>query len=252
MSVKLAELTSYLDTYLNHQDVVDEPSALNGLQVDGPDTVERIAVAVDACQVTIDAAIAQGAQLLLVHHGLFWRGVEPVTGRHGRRLRALLTNGVALYSSHLPLDLHREVGNNAVLARALGIPGTESFGDYHGQAIGVVGHLELDLAELARRTESILGTPPHVLSCGPARTRRVGVITGGGGSMIRDAHAADIDTYITGEGAHHTYFDAEELGMNVLYAGHYATETVGVKALAAHLKTTFDVPWDFIDHPTGL
>ncbi len=252
MSAKLSDLTAYLDEYLRIGEVADESNALNGLQVDGGPEVNRIAAAVDACQATIDAAATCGANLLVVHHGLFWNGLEPIVGRHARRVRTLLQNDMALYAAHIPLDIHPEVGNNVVLAAALGLEDTGWFGDYRGQEIGVAGMLELPVGKLAARLSEVLGAEPRVIACGPERTRRVGVVTGGGGGMIAQARDAGIDTYITGEGSHHTYFDAEEFGLNVLYAGHYATETVGVKALAAHVSERFGVPWEFLDHPTGL
>lgn len=252
MAIPLHKLTAYLDDYLRVADVPDDPRALNGLQVENDGDVTLILAAVDACQATIDTAAERGADLLLVHHGLFWGGPERVTGRHGRRLRTLVHHGIALYAAHIPLDVHPQVGNNAVLARELGVQDLEPFGDYQGAMIGVVGRLEITRDELAARLHKTLGAAPHVVPAGPERTSRVGVITGGGGSMIRDALAAGADSFVTGEGAHHTFFDAEEGGINVLYGGHYATETVGVKALARHLELQFGLGWEFVDHPTGL
>lgn len=248
----LSDLVAYLDDFLSVADVPDASRALNGLQVDNSGRVSHVAAAVDACQATIDRAGAIGADLLLVHHGLFWRGLEPLTGRHGRRVRALLEHDVALYASHVPLDCHPDVGNNAVLARDLGLTETEPFGDYDGMAIGIAGAWDGSLEDLARALADRLGADSHVIAKGPRRLRRVGIVTGGASSLLRQARDAGIDTFITGEGPHHTFFDAEEWGLNLIYAGHYATETVGVQALAAHLQDRFDLPWDFIDHPTGL
>jgi dinuclear metal center YbgI/SA1388 family protein len=250
--MQLTELAAYVDDYLRIADIGDDPNAVNGLQVENGGTVNRVAAAVDACQATIDAAAQMGAGLLLVHHGLFWGGVQPITGRHASRIRRLLEADVALYSAHLPLDMHPEVGNNAVLARTLGLADQEPFGEYHEQVIGVAGSLRVTLEELVRRVRDAVGGEPHVIATGPSSVRRVGIVTGGGGGMIAQARDAKLDAYITGEGAHHTYFDAEEWGVNVVYAGHYLTETVGVKALAAHLQERFGLPWEFIDHPTGL
>ena len=252
MPISLADITAYLDRYLRISEVADEVNALNGLQVDNSGQVSRIAAAVDACQATIDQAAELEADMMLVHHGLFWGGLEPLTGRHGRRMRRLIERGIALYSAHIPLDLHPEVGNNVELARMIGMQELEWFGDYKGAAIGVAGCLDLARGDLVDRIREHLGGAPHVIAAGPDRVSRVGVITGGGGSMIRQARDAGVDTYITGEGAHHTHFDAEEWGLNVIYAGHYATETVGVKALAAHLEERFGLRWEFVDHPTGL
>ncbi len=251
--VALHELVAYLDEYLDIAGVPDYPGAANGLQVENSGTVTKIAACTDACQATIDAAAERGADLLLVHHGLFWgAGLQPLTDRAYRRVRALIAHDIALYSAHLPLDVHPEVGNNAELARALGLDVRGSFAEYEGRAIGLWGELTATRAELAARLESALGRAPFVIPAGPAEVRRVGVLTGGAGSEIAEARRAGLDTFITGEGAHHTYFDAEEWGMNVFYAGHYATETLGVKALARHLCERFDCDWLFIDHPTGL
>lgn len=250
--MQLAELVAYLDDYLGIAEVADDPNALNGLQVENGGTVDRVAVAVDACQATIDAAAAMGVGLLLVHHGLFWGGVQPITGRHASRIRRLLEADVALYSAHLPLDVHPEVGNNALLATMLGLEDQAPFGEYHDQTIGVAGSLGVTLEELVRRVREVLGGEPRVIATGPSKVERVGVVTGGGGGIIAQARDAELDAYVTGEGAHHTYFDAEEWGVNVIYAGHYLTETVGVKALGAHLQQRFGLAWEFIDHPTGM
>jgi dinuclear metal center YbgI/SA1388 family protein len=250
--VKLAELVAWLDTYLRVADTPDDRHAFNGLQVDGPPEVSRIAVAVDACQVVIDAAVAAGAQLLVVHHGLFWDGLGPVTGRRHKRLATLLRHDLALYSAHIPLDVHPDVGNNVLLARRLGIPVEGWWGSYEGRDIGVSGSLEIERDALGRRLADLTGAPVKVLPGGPARCHRIGVVSGAAGSMIADAQAAGIDTFITGEVKHHNYFDAEELGLNVILGGHYATETFGVKALAEQVAERYRLPWTFIDHPTGL
>jgi dinuclear metal center YbgI/SA1388 family protein len=214
--------------------------------------VTRLAVAVDAVLATIEQAAAGGADLLLVHHGLFWDGNQPLTGRRYRRARALLDADLAVYSAHLPLDVHPEVGNNAVLARALGIEVQGSFGEYKGHPLGVWGTLEVRRETLCARLDDLLGGRVRMIACGPERLQRVGVITGGAGDMIGAARTAGLDAFVTGEGAHHHYFDAEEGGINVLFGGHYATEVWGVRALAQHLENRFGLPWQFIDHPTGL
>jgi dinuclear metal center YbgI/SA1388 family protein len=250
--MKLEELVSYLDGYLAVGETGDDRNALNGLQVSNSGKVSSIAAAVDACQATVDAAAACGADLLIVHHGLFWRGLEPLVGRAYRRVRALVQNDIALYSSHAPLDRHAEVGNNAVLASRIGLTVRGSFGDYCGARVGVWGETDLGRDELRSAVEAVLGAPARLLACGPARSRRVGIVTGAAGSSLREAHAAGLDTFITGEGQHWTYFDAEELEVNMLLAGHYATETLGVRALAEHVSKRFGIPWTFLDHPTGM
>jgi dinuclear metal center YbgI/SA1388 family protein len=250
---QLNELAAYLDGYLRiREETADAPDALNGLQLSNGGDVTRIAAAVDLCEATVRMAAEQHADLLLVHHGIFWGGLRPLVGPTYARLAGLVHNNIALYSAHLPLDRHPEVGNNVLLARMLGLELRGDFGEYHGAAIGVwgeYGKLRDDLTASLKRT---LGVTPRVLAFGPERVRRVGVVTGAGGSLIAQAAAAGLDTFVTGEGKHASFFDAEELAINVYYAGHYATETVGVKALAEHLSTKYHVPWVFLDHPTGL
>jgi dinuclear metal center YbgI/SA1388 family protein len=255
----LRDVTDYLDGYLRVREIPDSSNAVNGLQVENSGTIGRIVAAVDASLATIEAA-TEGDEpaLVLVHHGLFWDGNVPVTGRRYRRLRALLSADAALYAAHLPLDVHPEVGNNVVLAERLGLVVDGWWGDYRGMPIGVLGHAPPALShrpQLLREIERALGVDAeaiHLVPGGPDVLRRIGIVTGAGGSMIAAARDAGLDTLITGEGAHHTYFDAMEWGLNVIYAGHYATETLGVQALASHLADRFDLPWDFHDHPTGL
>lgn len=252
MSVELPELVQYLDTFLAVRDVPDYRNALNGLQVEAAGPVRKLAVAVDAAEVTVKGAIEAGADLLIVHHGLFWDGNRPVTGRRYRRLAPLIENGVGLYSAHLPLDAHLEVGNNAVLARALGMEVEGRFGAHDGMELGAWGRLDLTREALCARLDELLGGRVTLIPGGPERVRRVGVLTGGGGSFVGAALEAGLDALVTGEGSHHTYFDATEGGLNLYYGGHYATETWGVKALAAHLADRFGLDWLFLDHPTGL
>jgi dinuclear metal center YbgI/SA1388 family protein len=250
--VNLQELVSYCDAYLRVNAVRDYPEALNGLQVGNRGSVSRIAAAVDFCAATVTMAAEQGADFLIVHHGLFWGGPRALVGPQLERLTGLIRNGIALYGAHLPLDCHPEIGNAAILARALGLAIRGDFGAWQDQPVGVWGELDLDRDTLTQKLASALGTPAKAMLFGPGTVRRVGIVTGAGGSMIRQAAAQQLDTYITGEGSHHTFFDAEELGLNVFYGGHYATETFGVRALARHLGEKFDIPWVFLDHPTGL
>jgi dinuclear metal center YbgI/SA1388 family protein len=250
--MRLEEVVQHLDEYLRVREVPDAPVALNGLQVANAGTVTRVAAAVDASAAAIAAAIAAGCDLLLVHHGLFWDGNVPVTGRRYRKLRSLLEHGVAVYAAHLPLDVHPAVGNNAVLARELGIELRGTFGEYRGIELGVWGECAITREALAARLDDLLGGRVKLIAGGPERIARIGVVTGGAGDMIGQAIAADLDAYVTGEGAHHTYFDAMEGGINVYYGGHYATETWGVRALARHLEERYGLPWQFIDQPTGL
>jgi dinuclear metal center YbgI/SA1388 family protein len=256
---RLAALVEYLAQYLRLGEIPDEPNAMNGLQVENRGEVGLIIAAVDASQASIDHAVARARQLeapplLLVHHGLFWDGNRPVTGRRYRRLAALLAHDIALYAAHIPLDVHPEVGNNAVLARELGLTDVTTFDTYKGVPLGSQGSVEGPITReaLVSRLDQLLSTRSRLIPGGPDRVSRVGVITGAAGSRIGVARDAGIDTFITGEGGHHSFFDAMELGLNAIYSGHYATEQVGVKALAAHLAPRFGLGWEFFDHPTGM
>jgi dinuclear metal center YbgI/SA1388 family protein len=256
---KVRALVDYLDQYLRIAEIPDEPGAVNGLQVENRGDIGLVIAAVDASQATIDGVVARAADLerpplLLVHHGLFWDGNRPVTGRRYRRIAALLANDIAVYSAHIPLDVHPEVGNNAVLAGELGLADMGPFDTYKGIAMGCQGRAPAGLTRdaLVRGLDELLSTQSRLIPGGPERVERVGIITGGAGSRIAAARDAGVDTFITGEGAHHTYFDAMEFGVNVIHAGHYATEQVGVKALARHIAPRFGVGWEFHDHPTGM
>ncbi len=250
--MKLAPLVAYLDDFLRLRDVRDAPEALNGLQVENGGEVTRLAAAVDLCEATVRLAVEARADLLLVHHGLFWGGLVPLAGPVYRRVASLIANNVALYAAHLPLDSHLEIGNATLLARQLSVRVCDAFGEWQGQACGVWGELDVTRDALTTRLGNVLGAPPRVLAFGPERIRRLGIVTGAGGSIIPQAAAAGLDAYVTGEGTHHTYVLAEELRLNVYYGGHYATETFGVRALAEHVAKKFSLPWVFLDHPTGL
>ena len=249
--MKLESLLEYLDRYLEVAEHPDYPVALNGLQVDGPAEVGRVCAAVDASEAAITRAVERGAQLLIVHHGLFWDGLRPVTGRRHRKLKLLIEGGVGLYSVHLPLDSHAEVGNCVLLARALGIDPRNRFGRYQGMELGWWGETEQSRSQLVDTARNALHGPVRVLESGPEQVRRVGVITGSGASFLEEAARLGLDTLVTGEGPHHAAIDAAELGVNVLYGGHYATETFGVRALAAHVSERFGLEQEFLDLPTG-
>ena len=251
--VVLEHLLQYIDDLLGVRDHPDYPGAANGLQVEGPNEVAHIAAAVDASEETIVAAVESGADLLLVHHGLFWQGLRPLTGRRFRKVAGLIRGNVALYSVHLPLDGHPELGNCALLARELGIDLQGRFGIFENEAVGWWGQVEPTAPErFLQHVGAMVGGPAQLLRGGDHPVRSVGVITGGGGAFLEDAARQGLDTFVTGEASHHAYVDALELGVHVILAGHYATETYGVKALASHLATRFGLTWTFLDCPSGL
>jgi dinuclear metal center YbgI/SA1388 family protein len=250
--VSLTQLVHYCDSLLRTAEVKDYDRAADGLQVENRGTLTRIAAAVDASLATARLAIEAKADLLLVHHGLFWGATHPWTGKRYELLHTLLDTNLAVYSSHLPLDLHPKLGNNIQLCAALGLKKPKPFFFDHGQHIGFQAQANISRQNLAKSLKLVLGDAPVVLPGGPKICRRIGIVTGGAGAELKIAAAEGVDTFITGEGPHWTYALAEEFGLNVFYGGHYATETFGVKALAAHLSRRYRIPWVFLDHPTGL
>lgn len=249
----LHNLVSYLDDYLRIATMTDYGP--QGLQVEATDDdVQVVAVSTDSALPVIDDAVRAGAQLLIVHHGLFWGAPEPLRGPLGRRVRRLFETGLSLYAAHLALDAHPEVGNNAVLARGLGLQVSGWWGEVKGTPIGVLadapaGWTRDDLLAAVRTT---LPGQPLVQLYGPSRIHRVAVLSGGGADFMAQAQALGADAYVTGETSHAAFYRAQELGINVVYAGHYATETAGVRALAQHLGERFGLATIWIDHPTGL
>jgi dinuclear metal center YbgI/SA1388 family protein len=257
-TIPLDVIARHLDATLRTSEITDYAGAMNGVQLEHRGPVGRCAVAVDVSVRTIEGAVAAGANLLVVHHGLFWGGPQPLRGRSYERLRRLFAHDVAVYASHLPLDLHPTLGNNGLLARELGLTADGGFANYQGNAIGLTGTADVETSVLAERVESIArregGSLVRVGVTTGRRTRRWATCTGAGASSetLREAASIGADTLIVGEGPHHTAVEAEELGIAVLYAGHYATETFGVRALGHELERTFGIPWSFIAAPTGL
>lgn len=255
---QLAEIAGYLDELLAIATTPDYPPALNGTQVGHRGPVRRIAAAVDASMRSIEMAAAADANLLLVHHGLFWNGLRPVTGAHEARLRALFTHDIAVYSAHLPLDAHSIFGNSALLAQALDLTATGLFARHQHIHCGVRGESDLDTAALIDRVRAWAAPLGHhtIASAIPPRhrTRRWAICSGAGAQVenLREAYETGVDTLIVGEGPHWSAIDAEERGLVIIYAGHYATETLGVRALAQHLGERYDLPWTFLHAPTGL
>lgn len=248
----LAEAVKYLDEILRTREVGDFPQALNGLQVENSGGLTRIGAAVDATEAVIREASQAGVDFLIVHHGLFWSGAQRITGATYRKTRLMMEADMAIYSAHLPLDIHPEIGNNALLAGAIGLQNGAPFFSTAGQNIGLMFKAEISREVLRDHLSRAVGGPVHLAPGGPVLARRVGVVTGGAGGDIAKAAEAGVDTLITGEGPHWSYTAAEELGVNLFYAGHYATETFGVKAAAELVSRRFALPWQFIDHPTGL
>jgi dinuclear metal center YbgI/SA1388 family protein len=256
--VALSAVTAHLDELLRTRDTPDYSPALNGLQVDHHGPVKKIAAAVDVSTRVIQTAIDAGANLLLVHHGLFWGGLQPLTGPFYSRVRLMLDHDVALYSAHLPLDVHATFGNSVLLAAELGLEPLAGFARYETVNCGVRGECDVATVELLNRvrafSRSLGGDAITSLLAPERRTRHWAICSGAGANAdtIREAIRIGIDTLITGEGSHWTAVDAEDKGLVIIYAGHYATETLGVRALAEYVAAEFGLPWSFVAAPTGL
>jgi dinuclear metal center YbgI/SA1388 family protein len=252
------EIARYADSILDSANTPDYPNAVNGLQLENRGSIRGIAAAVDLSTRAIEGAIAQDANLLIVHHGMFWGGLESLVGPAYSRLRLMIDNDIAVYSSHLPLDRHATLGNNALLAKALELKPEKSFARHENISIGVAGECDIDTALLLQRANTFAkreGGAARVSHIEQGRrTKKWAICTGAGASAdtLSEAVSERIDTLIVGEGPHWTAVAAEEHGIAIIYAGHYATEVLGVRALGSHLAEKFSLPWTFITAPTGL
>ncbi len=250
---KLKEVVGFMDEELNIGGIPDYPAAMNGLQLENEGSVKHVVAAVDASLPVIEKAVKAKADLLIVHHGMFWQGAQRHVGSQYRKLRLAMDSDLAIYSAHIPLDVHPVLGNNACLARELHLERISSYHAWKGIELGLTGELGYGYAELIERMRLVVGNGVH--HC-PGRKNdnvgKIGIITGGAGSEIQMMAQQGIETFITGEGPHWSYPLAEELGVNLIYGGHYATETFGVIALAEYVSKKFNISFEFIDHPTGL
>jgi dinuclear metal center YbgI/SA1388 family protein len=251
--MKRTELTTYLDDYLRIADIVDYGP--QGLQVETEQTeIQRIALSVDVSPAVIEMAVTWNADLLLVHHGILWRNVERIAGPLGERVRLLMRHGLNLYAAHLPLDAHPEVGNNAVLAQMFGVTVEEWWCTPTNVPIGVIGAVAArpSLTHLVRQINDHLHTHGRALAHGPEQVSRMAIVSGFGADEVAAAKALGADTFLTGETSHANYWAASDYGLNVIFAGHYATETVGVQALGQHLAQKFKLDVKFFDFPTQM
>lgn len=254
----LGAVVEYLDQELRTAEIPDAEPALNGLQLANGGVVSKVAAAVDFCAESVAGAIRERATFLIVHHGMYWRGRQRLVGPAFERLKRAMDGELAVYSSHIPLDLHPVFGNNVLLAKELGLETSGAFGRHRGVEIGVAGIADVATAEVAQRVRAFSlryqTTAVNTPIPNGARTRRWAIITGAGadGDTLDEARERGVDTLIVGEGPHHSAVQAMEQGITVIYGGHYATETLGVRALAEHVAARFGLPWVFVDVPTGL
>jgi len=249
----LHEIVAFLDQELRTTEIQDYPGAMNGLQLANEGIVSHVVAAVDASLPVIQAAAEKGPNgLLIVHHGMFWQGARPLTGAFYKKIKVAMDAGLAVYSSHLPLDVHPTHGNNAILAKLLGIEDVQPAMLQNGQYIGLKGIWQGKRETLSRNIANSVGSPPHLCPAGPDFIQSIILVTGGAGSEIEKAAASGADTFVTGEGPHWSFPMAEELGINLFYAGHYLTEVFGVQSMAEKLNGKFHLPSAFVKHPTGL
>lgn len=254
---KAIDIAKFADDLLGSATIRDFPNALNGLQVDTKAEIGKLAAAVDFSDRTIRGAAASGANLLVVHHGAFWSGLGPLTGQRYETISELFSKSLGVYSSHLPLDWHPTVGNNVLLAKRLGLVPECGFGKFHEISIGVAGHSEQPVSGLMERVRAFSqehGGRPH--STPFSEGQMIGswaLCTGSGAdsSTLREAEERGIETLVVGEGPHWTAVQAEDHGLVLIYAGHYATETLGVQALTEAIASEFGIEWEFIPAPTG-
>lgn len=226
----------------------------NGLQLPGSSEVGKIVTGVSAHLELLQRAEAAGAQMVIAHHGLFWGPIRSLTEQAAARLRLALGAGISVAGYHLPLDAHPEIGNNALLAAALGLGWEQRFGEAKGSEIGVITEAStpLPLEELSARLEQELGQPPLVQGAGPAELRRIGIVTGAGASFIPEAISLGLDALITGEPSEHAMADAAEGGMHFIAAGHYATETLGIRRLGELVAERFGIEHEFVPVPNPV
>jgi dinuclear metal center YbgI/SA1388 family protein len=248
---------AYMDELLATAGTPDYPNALNGLQLENQSAIRGIAAAVDFSTRAVQGAIESSANFLIVHHGMFWGGLTPLSGPTYRILRLLMENDIAVYSSHLPLDRHPTLGNNALLAEQLDLTPSGLFARFENIFIGVRGEADIETASLVNSARVFANDYGEIRTSRilpGRRTKRWAICTGAGASAdtLHEASAAGIDTLIVGEGPHWTAIHAEEHDLAIIYAGHYATETIGVRALARHVAEKYELPWTFVSAPTGL
>jgi len=229
-------------------------ASMNGIQVDRREAgISRMAFAVDACMDSFRRARDEGADVLFVHHGLFWGPAMPLAGIHGERIRFLMNQDIALYACHLPLDRHAALGNNARIAERLGLEEIRPFGEFKGRTIGCRGRLPepMSLDAVVDRFAGSWDSRINALRFGPSEIRSVGIISGGAPRNVSQAIAEGLDLYITGDASHSIYHECREAGINVLFAGHYLTEIFGVAAMAETVESELGISTVFLDIPTG-
>jgi dinuclear metal center YbgI/SA1388 family protein len=247
------QINDFLKNILDPREMGDY--AINGIQVENDGEIERVSFAVDCSMEAIVKAAEDGSQLMIVHHGIFWGKPVPISSNHRARIRMLLEKNIGLIAYHLPLDCHGEYGNNIRIMKKLGIAGVSPFGSYKGIQLGYLGISGeiLGIDDICRKLGIVIdGKIVRYLDFGVKEITKIAVVSGGGGSCFEEAAGVKADLFITGDAEHELYHAAKENGINVLFAGHYFTETFGVKALQELIGKEFGIDTVFYEIPTGL
>jgi dinuclear metal center YbgI/SA1388 family protein len=244
------KVVKYLNDFLQNPAIKDSSS--NGLQVEGAEQITKVGLAVDACLQTYALAAKAGCQMLIVHHGFIWNGLKYVTGSNYKHIKFLINIDLNLFVSHLPLDKHPKIGNNILLAQSLGLKKTRLCFNYESVDIGYRGELAAPktIQQIAARLAAKTGGKQVILPFGKRKNKTIGIVSGGAGHMMEQAIEMGLDCYVTGEPCHQHHHEAKEAGMNVIFGGHYETETCGVKAVGELIKKKFGLKTVFIDVPT--
>ncbi|MDQ8195391.1 Nif3-like dinuclear metal center hexameric protein [Coraliomargarita sp. SDUM461004] len=250
---KLQDIVAFCDQRTRQSEIKDFDGAYNGLQIENNGIVKKVGAAVDAGQLPFESAIAADIDFLICHHGLYWTAPIPLTGSNARKVKTAFDGNLAIYGAHLPLDCHPEIGNNALLAKELGLKKIDTFLNYEGNdmatvALGPMG----GRPEISKKLQALFPQTYHAIEYGSEKPKRIGILTGSGQSAVPHMLANGIDTLITGELRQHHFNMAQELGLNLYPCGHYATEVFGVKALAAEVAFKFRLEWQFIEQPCRL
>lgn len=245
---RLSEIVEFCDHHTRQKTIKDFPGAHNGLQIENNGVVTKIAAAVDAGQIPFEKTIEAKADFLICHHGVFWNALAPLTGNHYKKVKTAIDANLAVYSSHLPLDCHPEIGNNALLAKAIGLKKTSHFLSYEGTDIATItAGLKGGRKELAQKLQALFPNTYQAIEYGSEQPERIAILTGSGQSAVDQLRANQIDTLVTGELRQHHFNMAQELELNLYPCGHYATEVFGVKALAEKVSQHFKIDWCFIE-----
>ena len=243
----LNDLVNFCNHRVSLDRIKDFSGSFNGLQIENNGSVNKVGAAVDAGLVPFKNATERNVDFLIVHHGLFWTPPIPLTGANYSKIQHCIKNNLAVYGSHLPLDCHPEIGNNAILASRLDLPQAGTFLNYEGNDIGLITHCQFSRKELSQRLNELFPRGINAMEFGPKNPLKIAILSGSGQSAFEEIEQIGADTFITGELKQHHFNLAQEQNLNVYTCGHYATETFGVKALGKEVATNFDLPFEFID-----